>query len=290
MKLAFCAISVAVLATSGLAQQLQWVQSPINGHMYAVSPSLMNWTDGEALANTYGGHLATVRSQTEQDWIVAQFEPVSISQHGFWIGLNDELVEGQFVWSSGEPVVYTNWQPGEPNNMLGVEDWAHMEKLKGWLWNDAPNNPGMQALIEVSGPVNYCTAKVNSVGCTPSIGSAGMPTLSGADDFFITAADVLNNKPGVMIWSHAPNNVPFMGGILCVAPPISRTPHQHSGGNPPPLDCSGTYSYHFSQAYMASKFIVPGMILYAQYWSRDTGYAPPENVGLTDGLKFHVWP
>ena len=33
-----------------------------------------------------------------------------------WIGLSDQAVENNFVWDSGEPVTYTAWGPGEPNN------------------------------------------------------------------------------------------------------------------------------------------------------------------------------
>ena len=144
------------------------------------------------------------------------------------------------------------------------------------------------------GVTSYCTAKLNSLGCTPTIDASGGcpagPSLTGPDDFHVTASDVLNNKYGIMIWSHGPNSLPFMGGILCLAPPIIRTPVQVSGGNPPPPDCSGSYSYHFSQAYMSSWLLTPGTKLYAQYWSRDPGFAPPNNVGLTDGLEFVVGP
>ena len=149
---------------------------------------------------------------------------------------------------------------------------------------------GSSFVYAIDMPIVYCTPKLNSLGCIPSVASSGTPCLSGSDDFHITAASVLNNKVGIMIWSGAPNSLPFMGGILCLAPPIIRTPHQISGGNPPPLDCSGTYSFHFSQAYMASKLIPAGTQLYAQYWSRDPGFAPPNNVGLTDGLEFVVGP
>ena len=139
-------------------------------------------------------------------------------------------------------------------------------------------------------PTSYCTAKANSLGCVPTIGYSGTPTLSGPDDFHVTATNELNNKVGIMIWSDAPHSAPFMGGTLCVAPPIHRTPHQVSGGNPPPMDCSGTYSFHFSQAYMSSMLIQAGTQGYAQYWSRDPGFPPPLNVGLTDGLRFVVGP
>jgi len=137
-------------------------------------------------------------------------------------------------------------------------------------------------------PVTYCTAKVNSQGCLPSIDYVGTPTISWPDNFRVTAANVLSNGTGMLFWGHGPNNVPFKGGVLCIAPPLIRTVLQDSGGNPPPPDCSGSYSFHFSQAYMASKSIAAGTQLYAQYWSRDPGFTPPENVGLTEGLEFLV--
>jgi hypothetical protein len=71
--------------------------------------------------------------------------------------------------------------------------------------------------------------------------------------------------------------------------PLNRTSGQGSGGGPnPPADCSGTYSFHFTPALMQTHALVPGSVVHVQYWSRDTGYAPPENVGLTAGLRFTV--
>ncbi len=142
--------------------------------------------------------------------------------------------------------------------------------------------------MRVPPPITYCTAKVNSLGCLPAIGHVGTPTISGPDDFHVTASNVVSNGTGMLFWGHGPNNVPFKGGILCVAPPHIRTIMQDSGGNPPPPDCSGSYSFHFSQAYMASKSIAAGMQLYAQYWSRDPGFASPNNVGLTEALELTI--
>jgi hypothetical protein len=31
-----------------------------------------------------------------------------------WIGMQDFASMGNFVWSDGEPVIYENWNPGEP--------------------------------------------------------------------------------------------------------------------------------------------------------------------------------
>jgi len=139
-------------------------------------------------------------------------------------------------------------------------------------------------------PASHCVAKTNSQGCVPAIGYSGTPALSGPDDFVVTASNVLSNSLGILIWSGAPASTPFGGGTLCLAPPILRTPTQSSGGNPPPRDCSGTYSFHFSHDFLNQHFVTPGSRLCAQFYSRDPGFPAPNNIGLTDSLHFTIGP
>ncbi len=136
----------------------------------------------------------------------------------------------------------------------------------------------------------YCTAKANSAGCAPLIDSYGVPEVGGGTDlFFVTASSVLNNHNGIFIWSLAPGSLPFGGGTLCLAAPITRTAAQPSGGTAPPaINCSGTYSFHFSQAYMLSEGLGSGSTVYGQYWTRDNGFPPPSNIGLTAGIYFTI--
>jgi len=146
-------------------------------------------------------------------------------------------------------------------------------------------------LSEWPAPLAYCVPKLNSLGCTPAIHSVGAPSLSIADDFVVGATDVLNNQFGILIWGLAPAAIPFGGGTLCIAAPITRTPAQLSGGSPPPAnDCSGSYAFHFSHDYMASKGLTAGTTVFGQYWSRDPGYPAPGNIGLTDAIQFTVCP
>ena len=114
--------------------------------------------------------------------------------------------------------------------------------------------------------------------------------MSVGDNFMVSASSVLNNKPGLMLWSLNQNSIPFGGGTLCIGPLFHRTAIQFSGGNPPPSDCSGSYSFHFSQAYMAAQALTPGVTVYCQYYSRDDGFAPPSSIGLTDAVRFTVLP
>lgn len=140
-------------------------------------------------------------------------------------------------------------------------------------------------------PTAYCTAKTNSLGCEPQIGSSGTPTLSGADDFHVLASLVRNNKHGIAFWSGAPAANPFYGGTLCVAPPATRTPVQLSGGSVSGDDCSGAYDFHFTHAYMSAHALIAGSKVHVQWWSRDAGFpTPQQNIGLTNGLRFDVKP
>ena len=135
-------------------------------------------------------------------------------------------------------------------------------------------------------PSSYCTAKLNSLGCLPSVGFSGTPSLAGADDFVASASNILNYHSGILFWGRAPTAIPFQGGTLCIAPPILRTRLQDSGGNTGVNDCSGNFSFHVSHAFLAGNGFAIGSELYAQFWSRDQ-FSPPFFTSLSDGL--HAW-
>jgi len=145
MRPTFLVAGIVVLSCCSRASVILGpIINPNNGHHYSLlSPS--SWTASEAEAVTLGGHLATVRSAAENQWIIDTFSQWLIDNRGglgyVWIGLNDALSEGSFVWSSGEPVSYTNWFPGEPNNTAGIEDYVHISPPGGGTWNDADNPP-----------------------------------------------------------------------------------------------------------------------------------------------------
>jgi hypothetical protein len=136
----------------------------------------------------------------------------------------------------------------------------------------------------------YCTAKLNSQGCLPLIAAQGDTSLAGPDDLVISATFVLNNQNGIFFWGPSPASAPFLGGTLCMGPPLIRTASQSSGGNPPQvLDCSGSYSFAFTHAYASSFLLGAGSSVFGQFWSRDPGLTPPNNVGLTNAIQFTLW-
>jgi hypothetical protein len=140
----------ALCAASPVLAQTSWVQSPVNGRWYRLTAA-QTWNAAEAEAVREGGHLATIRNRDEHLWAVGQF-----GNRQMWIGLNDAAVEGSFVWSSGEPVTYTNFCPNEPNGRLG-EDYVH---IAWWClgepggWNDQQGTDLYAGLIEVAAAPN----------------------------------------------------------------------------------------------------------------------------------------
>jgi hypothetical protein len=145
-------------------------------------------------------------------------------------------------------------------------------------------------LLGLPPPTPYCSWKWNSQNCASTPFTEGAPSLSVGDGFRVHVGGVLNHRPGFLVWGLARNNLPFGGGVLCVQP-FERGRTQDSGGNPPPgTDCTGTLSFRFTASYLASHGIGAGTRIFCQFISRDDGFAPPNNVGLSQGLAFTVLP
>jgi hypothetical protein len=166
-------------------------------------------------------------------------------------------------------------------------------------WNDPRFDDW--TLDDGSGPpiTVYCTAKTNSLGCTPSISASGNPSASMSSGFSVDVAMVRNGKSGLFFYKAGGTqaNLTFQCGTLCVGPSgIKRTPAQSAGGNPPPAnDCSGVYSLDMN-AFAAGAaggnpdpaLLVPGTLVQCQTWGRDQGFAAPCNTTLSDGLEYTV--
>ncbi|MFN0728956.1 HYR domain-containing protein [Polaribacter gochangensis] len=117
-----------------------------NGHSYFLSNTKTTPEIAHANAIAAGGHLATI-SDASENLFVSNFIADKI-----WIGHTDRDTEGQWKWITNEPVSYTNWAPGEPNNAGGNEDWA----VINWSgnnpdWNDWYFNSTAYYAIEFDG-------------------------------------------------------------------------------------------------------------------------------------------
>ena len=134
----------------------------------------------------------------------------------------------------------------------------------------------------------YCTGKTNSLGCVPAIGTNGVQPSISAGNFTVTCTNVLNQKNGLLFWGYVQSNVPFQGGIKCVASPVVRGPNISSGGPTSGNSCTGNYAHVWTTAYFGAYGVTPGSTLYGQWWMRDP--ASPSTTGLSNAVCFMACP
>ena len=98
---------------------------------YAVIKDNVTWDEAEAYCKSVNGHLAVITSPDEQ----AQIKEL-ISESGatrIWLGGKRDEDE-VFSWITGETFTYTNWNPGEPNNLDRIENCILV--YYNGRWND----------------------------------------------------------------------------------------------------------------------------------------------------------
>jgi glucose/arabinose dehydrogenase len=118
-----------------------------NGNEYILTSASLTWEQAQAEARSRGGNLVTINNAAEETWLKQTFGTTT----KFWIGINDRVTEGQFVWASGEAVTYTNWAPGEPNNWQGNQDFGVMNFGSSRRWDDDSPTALFRGIIEISG-------------------------------------------------------------------------------------------------------------------------------------------
>ena len=173
MKIYACLATLFFFVSSvdTFAQLSGPITNSANGHYYYLLNGYLSWGDAEASAVAMNGHLVTIRSAVENQWLQDTFRPAVGSVGPLWIGLNDREVEDSFVWTSGAPLIYSNWEPGAPDNLAGSEDAAYLSS--SGQWNDTQDNfigfvEG--AIIEViPPPPSSCTS--NSPPTLSSVGT-----------------------------------------------------------------------------------------------------------------------
>jgi hypothetical protein len=191
-------IGVAVKIESA---PVRWDTGPgANNHWYEFINTPTSWTLANAAANASilnapgdplngaVGHLVTITSGNENSFV-----DILVSGIGFpWIGLTDDVAFGGtefgntsgnpypsvgnspsdelgiqrgegWVWITGEPLIYQNWNSSEPNNLSG-ENYG--QQVIG-VWNDLPNGSPQPYVVEYSivpEPSSLCLLAVSALG------------------------------------------------------------------------------------------------------------------------------
>ncbi len=114
------------------------------GHRYKVYDEYMTWEEAKAFCESVGGHLATITSEEENNFISNLLEKAT--RNNYFIGATDSEEEGAWKWITGEKWEYTNWSDSSPDNYLTREHYLSVYNFQStqwqvvrFSWNDCSN-------------------------------------------------------------------------------------------------------------------------------------------------------
>ncbi|XP_071148854.1 P-selectin-like isoform X3 [Mytilus edulis] len=118
------------------------------GSKYIFTCNLATWSNSKANCNVLGGHLTSVETGDENAFLVDVVRLMhkhieQILYAFFWIGLTDNNDEMSYKWLSGEPLNYSDWYQGSPqqpdNKNIQNKQGAHCAMIHPFYflkWGD----------------------------------------------------------------------------------------------------------------------------------------------------------
>lgn len=111
-----------------------------NGHSYKVYEQGYTWIEAAEKCEEIGGHLVTIKTPEEQQFIQSLISGMTKNQ--YWLGAYRENT--YFKWVDGTVVEYANWDPGQPDNYRGQENYVQIYRIPNpvskasmsYHWND----------------------------------------------------------------------------------------------------------------------------------------------------------
>jgi hypothetical protein len=150
-----------------------------NQHTYVMSPVGLTWQTAQSYSRTLGGHLVAINDAQEQAFLQGQYG--ALWPPIYWIGLTDAATEGVFVWDGGDPVTFTSFCQGEPNNFGNNEDYVEIVFTGGGVcWND-DSSPNLNGSSPTQGIIELAHGdRVNFDSTSTLCSSSPFPTPLGA--------------------------------------------------------------------------------------------------------------
>ena len=173
-------VSSGLLADAVAIDGFQHIGSFEQSHYYVSEASIL-WEEAKINCELLGGHLVTISSE-EENQLVWQgvyangLNPGGSNNYQAWIGLYQNFDSpdysepaGGWEWVTGEPVVYSNWAPEEPNN-TDQGYFVHMTDANGactegddicGTWDDANISGNLQSafyVLELPIQSSLCTS------------------------------------------------------------------------------------------------------------------------------------
>jgi hypothetical protein len=108
---------------------------PSTGHCLVFFSAAATWSVADTNCKALGPsvHLATIASASENAVVGTLIGAVDA-----FLGANDLAQEMQWGWVTTEPMTFTRWRGGEPNNHDGNEDCMVIAGAQADTWDDRP--------------------------------------------------------------------------------------------------------------------------------------------------------
>lgn len=128
------------LSTSGFVLETDLNQTPTyvvktDQSIYEYYTATLPWDVARIFAESKGGHLVTITSDQENAQILSGIKAAG-GTGTYLLGASDSLTEGQFNWTTGESMTYTNWKSGQPDNLASAGGQDYLAIGTDGTWSD----------------------------------------------------------------------------------------------------------------------------------------------------------
>lgn len=114
------------------------------GHRYQLISEALDWDAAKARAESMGGHLATITSKEERDWLHASLSLLKGTCTHVLLGGQRSTGGGPWSWVTGEPFDMTLW-PGPPATKTDPHLAFYVDLV---TWDDIPRDLKFPLLVE----------------------------------------------------------------------------------------------------------------------------------------------
>ncbi|XP_066265127.1 matrilin-2-like isoform X4 [Branchiostoma lanceolatum] len=132
--------ALLVLLSTAAAQQASVCPAGyvnFSGTCLKFSSDRKTYPDARDACQQEGAHLVVIKTAALDNFIVDKMKNQYNYPAETWIGMDDLVTHGQFVWDDGSvlsPGDYTHWSPGQPN--VDPERCVEIRPQFSYMWND----------------------------------------------------------------------------------------------------------------------------------------------------------
>ena len=246
----------SLLAPAALSQGAGTpVYYPGTGHYYEVVQTTMPWDQAKQTAESMSylgvaGHLVTYDDLAEDQFVYSTLSGGPLGNS--WIGLYQDFGDagyseplGGWKWVTGEPLTYSNWTNGEPNDGGNAEHYGGYWPSNKWNDYQLSDAAASRFVVEYdtpaavplcygdgSGTICPCgnsaaagTGCGNSTGVGASLFTSGTSSLSQFDLMF-HGAGLIPNQSTILFQGNSAlsngNGLLFGDGLRCVGVNVRR--------------------------------------------------------------------